>query len=104
MVEVISNNPTPATSSIPEIQELSDRDLDVSIKSKNKVFYEGKAYSVSSLNDTGFFDILPQHANFITLVRSSIILDKDLPTRKEIKIDRGVLMVSMNNVSGFIGI
>lgn len=44
--------------------------LDVRIDSPQKTLWEGKALSVSSKNGRGVFDILPQHASFITLVEN----------------------------------
>jgi F0F1-type ATP synthase epsilon subunit len=78
--------------------------LQVLIRTKNKTLFEGEVFSVSGVNDTGPFDILPMHANFVTLIKGKIILDKGLPTKNELSIDRGVLTVSENKVSGFIGI
>jgi len=49
--------------------------LTVKILSPTQTLYDGEAYSVSSVNSLGKFDILPYHANFITLVqKNSIIL------------------------------
>lgn len=42
--------------------------LTVRISSPEHVVWEGQARSVSSKNTRGPFDILPQHANFITVV------------------------------------
>lgn len=83
---------------------LESTPLEVLIRSKNKIYYKGKAHSVSSANEAGPFDVLSAHTNFITLVRDFIIIDFDLETRRDFKIDRGVLKVSSNKVDGFIGI
>lgn len=42
--------------------------LQVRIVSPKQDIFHGPALSVSSKNSTGNFDILPSHANFITLV------------------------------------
>lgn len=42
--------------------------LQVKILTPLMLLFEGKALSVSSVNSEGRFDILPQHANFITLI------------------------------------
>lgn len=47
--------------------------LKVLILSPKQIIYEGEALAVSSKNSTGKFDILPQHANFITLVENQPI-------------------------------
>jgi len=39
-----------------------------------EVFFEGEAESVSSENQLGKFDVLPQHANFISLIFNEVII------------------------------
>jgi len=43
--------------------------LQVKISTPTEVLWEGEAASVSSVNSQGTFDILPKHANFVTLVK-----------------------------------
>ena len=43
--------------------------LTVKILSPTQTIYDGEAFSISSVNSLGKFDILPFHANFITLVQ-----------------------------------
>ena len=47
--------------------------LKVKILSPREVIFEGEASSVSSQNLSGNFDILPLHANFITLIENNTI-------------------------------
>ena len=42
--------------------------------SPKQIFYNGPAQSVSSTNSQGKFDILPSHANFISLVQNEPII------------------------------
>lgn len=42
--------------------------LNVRIITPKKVIFKDQAFSVSSANSSGKFDILPDHANFITIV------------------------------------
>ncbi len=56
--------------------------LHVRIISPQELILDTQALSVSSKNTDGNFDILPQHANFITMVENSPIivrLGKDKP-------------------------
>ena len=79
-------------------------ELEVTVASSAKKFYEGKARSVSSKNSVGPFDILPQHENFISLVKEKITIF-DLQGKKyEFKIDNGLLEVSEDIVRVFVGI
>lgn len=57
--------------------------LKVKIISPRQDFFEGEALSVSSKNSVGNFDILPEHANFITMIQNtSIIIRK--PNKEEL--------------------
>ena len=78
--------------------------LKLVIKSRKKEFYNDYASSVTSSNDTGIFDVLPHHANFITLIKDFIVVDQGLPTRQEFKLERGVMSVKGDTVNAYLGI
>lgn len=48
--------------------------LNVKIMSPTQTIFDGEVLSVSSVNSTGKFDILPYHANFITLVKKNPVI------------------------------
>lgn len=69
----------------------------------NQPSFEEKVEAVSSKNRLGDFDILPGHANFISLIFERLILQ--LPEKKiTYHFDRGVLQVSENRVRIFLGL
>jgi F0F1-type ATP synthase epsilon subunit len=78
--------------------------LFLTVRSRTKVEYQGIVNTVSSYNDKGPFDVLNSHANFITLINNSLIIDQNLSSRKYIKIDKGVLSVSNNIIEVYAGI
>lgn len=47
--------------------------FNVRIVSPKQMIYQGAALSVSSTNSAGKFDILAQHANFVTLIENQPI-------------------------------
>lgn len=53
---------------------MADQFLHVRILSPQQLFLDTLASSVSSKNLSGSFDILPQHANFITVVENQPIV------------------------------
>ncbi len=61
--------------------DLKKEKLKVIINSPNKLIWSGVATSVSSKNSAGPFDVLPEHANFITMIQNDPIvvrfLDKE---------------------------
>lgn len=48
--------------------------LQVKIISPKQVIFTGQALSVSSINSAGKFDILPEHANFLTMIEKMPII------------------------------
>jgi len=56
------------------------------IVSPQKVLFENDALSVSSKNTKGNFDILPGHANFMTIVENAPLIIK-IDKNQEIKFD-----------------
>lgn len=76
----------------------------VKIRSKVKIFYDGAAYAVSSINEIGPFDILSQHANFVTIIKDYVTVHKNMQNKEEFKIDKGILRVRENLVEVFVGI
>ena len=76
----------------------------VKIYSPSDTFFDGKAKVVSASNDTGPFDVLPQHHSFITLLSAGkvgvVTLDE---SKQEFDIDGGLMRVRDNTVTIFIG-
>lgn len=78
--------------------------LSVVVKSRREVHYDGKAISLTSNNETGVFDVLPQHANFITMIKDFIEIYKSEKDIKTIKIKRGIMRVYNGNVEVYLTI
>lgn len=79
-------------------------DLTVNIRTARKSIYKGTASSVTSTNDKGEFDILSQHANFISLVRGYIILNKNTTQEKKYAISTGIVKAEKNTVDVFLDV
>ena len=70
-----------------------------------KTYYEGDVDSLTAENDTGVFDILARHHNFLTLLNpcEMVIKVKDKEDEK-IKITRGIMQVKADNVVIFLDV
>lgn len=77
--------------------------LKIMVRDRDKIYFKGDAASLTSFNDAGEFDILQGHANFITLLKKKIVIDKNLKSQNEIEVDRGVLSVSADEVAVYLG-
>ncbi len=77
------------------------KNLHVRIHNPEEIIWEGTCNAVSSINSVGPFDILPYHANFITLVSPNhpVEVVKSDGERLEFKFGECVLFVRNNFVS-----
>lgn len=75
----------------------------IKVRNPDEVVFEGEVDQISSSNKIGKFDILDNHANFISLIQDSLIMKK-AGAVNEIKVDSGVLRVQENKVFVYLGI
>lgn len=79
--------------------DTKNESIHVKILSPSQVIFEGDLKSVSSINSTGPFDILPEHANFITIVENQPIVLRDQAGRSQtFNFPLSVLYTTNNNV------
>lgn len=83
---------------------LSNILLSVTVRDREGILFQESVEAVSSFNEKGPFDVLPLHANFISLIRNSVMLKITGATSKEITLNSGVLKVKENKVEVYVGI
>lgn len=69
-----------------------------------KVYFEGDAYSVSATNQTGPFDILPKHHNFLCMLVPCTLTVKSAEGSKDIKVNRALMHVKADRVVVFMDV
>jgi F0F1-type ATP synthase epsilon subunit len=69
-----------------------------------KVYYEGDGYSVSAVNETGPFDILPGHHNFLCMLVPCNLVIQTPNGQKDIKISRALMHVKAGRVTVFVDV
>lgn len=69
-----------------------------------KVYFEGDAYSISAVNDTGPFDILPRHHNFLCMLVPCVLKVRSAEGVKEVKIHRALMHVKGDSVVVFMDV
>lgn len=84
--------------------EVNDNFFYVKIFSPFEIYYEGEASAVSAINKTGPFDILKDHANFITILPAGNVKILTRFGKREMEINRGILRASNNRVILFANI
>lgn len=75
----------------------------VKIINTEKVLWEGTAEAVSSVNSDGPFDILPEHANFLTLVQDTPIVIHHADNKsQEFRFKKAIVYVFSDKVSVYV--
>lgn len=78
--------------------------LTVVVKSPKRTEFSGSANAVTSYNLKGKFDVLPFHANFISVIEKMVIIhQKDKPD-VTIGVDKGIMKVTRDTVTVLIGV
>ncbi len=79
--------------------------LQVKVISPSQDLFTGPAISVSSKNSAGNFDILPQHANFITLIQNEPIYIRKPDRQTEMyRFPLAIMHVNNNSVAIYTNI
>ena len=78
--------------------------MQVKVYAPFQIYFEGEAYSVSAINATGPFDILPRHHNFLCmLVPCTLTIDSPAGLKK-VKIHRALMHVKAERVVVFMDV
>lgn len=101
--------PQPETVATTEPEQATTHDgksvMAVKVYAPFQVYFEGDALSVSAENETGPFDILPKHRNFLCML-VPCKLKVQLPDggEKLIKVNRALMHVKANRVVVFMDV
>lgn len=85
-------------------QPPSKTSLHLFIRSREKLLFNGPVKAVSSLNTSGPFDILPEHANFISIIKEYVVIHLPDGKTQKIPINDAILKAINNDVRIFLGV
>lgn len=69
-----------------------------------KTYYDADVESLSATNDTGPFDILAKHKNFMTLISPCDLVIRNGAIEEKVPINRGIMHVKSDRVIVFLDI
>jgi F0F1-type ATP synthase epsilon subunit len=78
--------------------------MHVKVYAPFKVYFDGEATSISAVNDTGAFDILQKHHNFMTLINACDIIIRTEQGEEKVPIQRGIMHVKADEVIVFLDV
>lgn len=76
----------------------------VKVYSPFQTYFDDEAESISGVNETGAFDILPKHHNFITLLSAGELTIRTASDKRSMKIARGLMHVKADKVIVFLDV
>lgn len=79
--------------------------MQVKVYAPFRTYFDGPAVSVSAANDTGPFDVLGRHKNFMSILKPCTITVR-VPERPDFTMDieQGVMHVKADKVTVFLDI
>lgn len=83
-------------------KENSPKLISIKIVGRNKIYFDEYVTAVTSVNEKGVFDILPTHANFISIIKDTLTIHKKSGERQEFKFPVGVLKVFHGKVTVYL--
>jgi F0F1-type ATP synthase epsilon subunit len=87
-----------------EIPKLGKDQIYVKIYAPFKVYYDGIAKNITATNDTGKFDVLAEHHNFITILNAGETIVRDDQGEHVIDTDAAIMHVKGNQVVVFVNV
>lgn len=82
----------------------SEPTMHVKVYSPYQTYFDQYAYSISALNQTGPFDILPHHHSFMTLLSPCELNIRTSVGENRIRIARGIMHVHADSVVVFLDV
>jgi F0F1-type ATP synthase epsilon subunit len=78
--------------------------MTVKVYAPFQVYFEGTAYSLTAVNETGPFDILPHHHNFLCMLVPCDLKIVTPEETKTVKISRALMHVKAEEVTVFVDV
>lgn len=80
------------------------RAIHIKVYSPFQTYFDDMGYSISGDNETGPFDILPGHRNFLTLLGACDLVIDTASSKKSFKIARGMMHVKADQIIVFLDV
>ena len=78
--------------------------MHVKVYSPFQTYFDDEAESISGINDTGPFDILPEHQSFLTLLNAGDLVIRTPRGKRTINITKGLMHVKADQVIVFLDV
>lgn len=84
--------------------KMYNRRIQVFVRDRSKILFQGEAVGLTSANSKGTFDILVNHANFITLIDKALFIHLPDGSIKSVPMDSAIIKTKENKVEVYVGV
>jgi F0F1-type ATP synthase epsilon subunit len=81
-----------------------DLKLFLTVRNREQVLINEEVKSITSYNDRGVFDVLPEHTNFISLIHRFIAIRRLNGEALQIRLENGIMRVYKERIDVFLGL
>jgi F0F1-type ATP synthase epsilon subunit len=81
-----------------------DLKLLLTVRNREQVLINEEVKSITSYNDKGVFDILPEHTNFISLIHMFVAIRRLNGENLQIRLENGIMRVYREKIDVFLGL
>jgi len=81
-----------------------DIKLLLTVRNREQVLINEEVKSLSSFNDKGVFDVLPEHTNFISLIHRFLAVRRLNGETLQIRLENGIMRVYREKIDVFLGL
>jgi len=83
---------------------MADAKIHVIVRDRNKVLFDGLSTGLSSKNSKGIFDILTNHANFISLINETLYVHQASGHDLTFPMNNAIIKAKENYVEVYVGV
>lgn len=76
----------------------------VIVRNRQEIIVNEEVKAITSFNERGVFDVLPEHSSFISIIKDSLTIHHKNNEKKEMKINQGILKVYENEIHIFLDV
>lgn len=96
--------PAPTEAEQPAVMHNGKPTMNLKVYAPFKMYFEGEAYSVSAINGTGPFDVLPHHHKFLCMLVPCMLTIESPTGQQTIKVNRALMHVKADSVVVFMDV
>ena len=86
----------------PQAVKPDAQKIHLTVRNRIKVLFSDDIAALTTTNDTGIFDVLPEHANLISLINSNLIVHKLDGSQLVLPLKNGLLKVKDSAIHCYV--